>query len=72
MDAEGERQRGLEFRRRWAEHASAYELATMVSGSFDDLSQMLPADSSDQFVAGFGEGVLRVSRGAYALITDPR
>ncbi len=28
----------LALGRRWAEHASAHELATMVSGSFDDLS----------------------------------
>ena len=40
MDAEEDRQRGLELGRRWAEHASAHELATMVSGSFDDLSQI--------------------------------
>jgi hypothetical protein len=36
----------------------------MVSGSFDDLSQMLPADVSDHFVGGFREGVLHVWRGA--------
>jgi len=64
MDAEAERQRGLELGRRWAEHASAHELATMVSGSFDDLSQMLPTDLSDHFVGGFREGVLHVWRGA--------
>jgi hypothetical protein len=64
MDAEAERQRGLELGRRWAEHASAHELATMVSGGFDDLSQMLPADLSDHFVGGFREGVLRVWREA--------
>jgi hypothetical protein len=64
MDAEAERQRGLELGRRWAEHASAHELTTMVSGSFDDLSQILPADTSDHFVGGFREGVLRVWRGA--------
>jgi hypothetical protein len=50
--------------RRWAEHASAHELATMVGGSFDDLSQILPTDVSDQFVGGFPEGALRVWRGA--------
>jgi len=54
----------LELGRRWAEHASAHELTTMVSGSFDDLSQILPADTSDHFVGGFREGVLRVWRGA--------
>jgi hypothetical protein len=43
---------------------SAHELATLVSGSFNDLSQMLPADLSDHFVGGFREGVLRVWRGA--------
>jgi hypothetical protein len=64
MDATADRQRGLESGRRWAEHASAHELAIMVSGSFDDLSQILPADVSDQFVGGFREGVLRVWRGA--------
>jgi len=47
-----------------AEHASAHELATMVNGSFDDLSQILPSDTSDHFVGGFREGVLRVWRGA--------
>jgi hypothetical protein len=36
----------------------------MVSGSFDDLSQILPADVSDQFVGGFREDVLHVWRGA--------
>ena len=64
MAAEAERQRGLELGRRWAEHASAHELATMVSGSFDDLSQMLPADLSDHFAGGFREGLLHVWRGA--------
>ncbi|UFW40065.1 MULTISPECIES: hypothetical protein [unclassified Bradyrhizobium] len=64
MDTEADRQRGSELGRRWAEHASAHELATMVSGSFDDLSEILPADASDQFVGGFREGVLHVWRGA--------
>jgi hypothetical protein len=64
MDAEEDRQRGLDLGRRWAEHASAHELATMVSGSFDDLSQILPADVSDNFVSGFREGVLHVWHGA--------
>jgi hypothetical protein len=64
MDTETDRQRGLELGRRWAEHASAHELATMVSGSFDDLSEILPADAPDQFVDGFREGVLHVWRGA--------
>jgi hypothetical protein len=64
MDATADRQRGLELGRRWAEHASAHELATMVSGSFDELSQILPPDVSDQFVGGFREGVLHVWRGA--------
>ncbi|MET4045825.1 hypothetical protein [Bradyrhizobium sp. RT6a] len=64
MDATADRQRRLELGCRWAEHASAHELATMVSGSFDDLSQILPPDVSDQFVGGFREGVLHVWRGA--------
>ncbi|MBR0746877.1 hypothetical protein JQ582_23380 [Bradyrhizobium japonicum] len=64
MDATADRQRGLELGRRWAEHASAHELAIMVSGSFDDLSEILPPDVSDQFVGGFREGVLHVWRGA--------
>ena len=64
MDAEADRQRGLELGRRWAEHASAHELAIMVSGSFDDLSEILPPDVSDRFVGGFREGVLHVWRGA--------
>lgn len=64
MDGKKERKLGLELGRRWAEHASAHELATMVKGSFDDLSLILPPDVSDQFVGGFREGVLRVWRGA--------
>jgi hypothetical protein len=64
MNAEQDRQRGLELGRRWAEHASAHELTTMVSGSFDDLSEIQPADVSDHFVGGFCEGVLHVWRGA--------
>ena len=64
MDAEEDRQRGLELGRRWAEHASAHELATMVSGSFDELSQILPPDVSDPFVDGFRAGVLHVWRGS--------
>jgi hypothetical protein len=39
-------------------------LRPWVSGSFDDLSQILPADVSDDFVGGFREGVMRVWRGA--------
>src|SRR4051812_36053976 len=61
MEATADRQRGLELGRRWAEHASKHELATMVSGSFDDLSQILPPDMSDQFV-----GRWRLSRGRVA------
>lgn len=64
MEAEQERQRGLDLGRRWAEHASAHELATMVSGSFDDLAKIVPPDVSDHFVGGFREGVLHVWRGA--------
>jgi|EndMetStandDraft_6_1072998.scaffolds.fasta_scaffold119703_1 hypothetical protein len=55
MDTDQERERGLDLGRRWAEH--------VVSGSFDDLSQILPPDSSDQFIAGFREGVLEVWHG---------
>jgi hypothetical protein len=36
----------------------------MVSGSFDDLSQILRPDVSDDFVSGFRERVLHVWRGA--------
>ncbi|HEV2153169.1 hypothetical protein [Bradyrhizobium sp.] len=64
MDIEQERLRGLEMGRRWAEHASAHELATLVAGSFDDIAEILPPDVSDQFVGGFREGVLHVWRGA--------
>ena len=61
MDAE--RERGLEVGRRWAEHASSHELATMVSGSFDDINRILPGDVSDHFVVGFREALLHVWRG---------
>lgn len=61
MDGKKERQRGVELGRRWAEHASAHELATTVSGSFDNLSLILPPDVSDQFVGGFREGVNTVA-----------
>jgi len=64
MKADEERQRGLDLGRRWAGQASAHELATMVSGSFDDLAKVLPPDVSDQFVGGFREGLLHVWRGA--------
>ncbi|KYH01825.1 hypothetical protein [Bradyrhizobium sp. DOA1] len=63
MDADHDRQRGLELGRRWAEHASAHELATMVAGSFDELALILPADASDHFIGGFRQGVLHVWRG---------
>lgn len=59
-----DRQRGMDAGRRWAEHATSHELATMVSGSFDDLSLLLPEDFSDQFVGGFREAVLHFWRGA--------
>jgi hypothetical protein len=64
MDAERERERGLDAGRRWAEHASSHELATFVSGSFDDISRILPPDVSDHFVGGFREALLHVWRGA--------
>ena len=64
VDAEQERQRGLELGRRWAAHVSAHELATMVAGSFDDLSNILPPEVSDHFVGGFRDAVLHVWRGA--------
>ena len=59
-----EHQRGMEAGRRWAGHATSHELAAMVSGSFDDLSLLLPKDLSDQFVGGFRETVLHFWRGA--------
>jgi hypothetical protein len=61
---EQERQRGLEVGRRWAERASAHELASIASASFDDLNEILPPDVSDHFVGGFREAVLHVWRGA--------
>jgi hypothetical protein len=64
MDTEHERRRGLEAGRRWAQAASSHELATLAGGSFDDLSQIMPPDVSDQFVGGFREGILHVWRGA--------
>jgi hypothetical protein len=64
MDAERERERGLDAGRRWAEHASSYEFATFVSGSFDNISRILPLDVSDHFVGGFREALLHVWRGA--------
>ncbi|MBR1122483.1 hypothetical protein JQ628_13230 [Bradyrhizobium lablabi] len=62
MDAE--RKRGLEVGRRWAEHASSHELATLVSGSFDDITRILPRDVSDHFIGGFREALLHFWRGA--------
>jgi hypothetical protein len=52
---EQERQRGLEVGRRWAERASAHDLASIATASFDDLNDLLPPDSSDYFVSGFRE-----------------
>ena len=62
MDAE--RERGFEAGRRWAERASAHELASMVGKSFDEICQSLPPDLSDDFVGGFREAVLHRLRGA--------
>jgi hypothetical protein len=62
MDAE--RERGLEAGRRWAERASSHELASMVSGTFDDISRILPPEVSDHFIGGFREALLHVWRGA--------
>jgi hypothetical protein len=45
-------------------HASSRELTNIVTGLFDDLSALLPANVSDHFVGGFGEAVQRVWRGA--------
>jgi hypothetical protein len=63
MAVDHERQRGLEAGRRWAERASAHELASIATASFDDLSEILPPDASDHFVGGFREAVLHVWRG---------
>jgi hypothetical protein len=62
--AERERQQGLEAGRRWAERASADDLASVATASFDDLNAILPPDVSDHFVGGFREAVLHVWRGA--------
>jgi hypothetical protein len=62
MDEEGERQRGLEAGRLWAEHTSAHDLATLVGGSFDDVARILPPDVSNHFVGGFREALLHVWR----------
>jgi hypothetical protein len=64
MDVEHERQRGLEVGRRWAEHASAHEVACIAAASPDDLNALLPPDVSDHFIGGFREAVLLVWRGA--------
>jgi hypothetical protein len=64
MDAKHERQRGLEVGRRWAESTTSHHLATVATGSFDDVAALLPPDASDQFIGGFCEAVLRVWRGA--------
>lgn len=64
MDAEHERRRGLEAGRDWAHNASAEELMSLVTGSFDELSELLPSNVSDHFVGGFREAVLHVWRGA--------
>ena len=63
MHVEHERQRGLEAGRYWAQHASPHELASIVTGSFDDLIAHLPPQVSDHFVGGFCEAVERVRRG---------
>ncbi|KGT79642.1 hypothetical protein MA20_12445 [Bradyrhizobium japonicum] len=64
MGVDRERQRGLDAGRRWAKVATAHEIATVVSGSFDDVCRIMPPDVSDHFVGGFREGVLHVWRGA--------
>ena len=64
MHMEHERQRGLEAGRYWAQHASSHELTNIVTGSFDDLSALLPPHVSDHFIGGFREAVQRVWRGA--------
>jgi hypothetical protein len=64
MHVEHERQRGLEASRYWAQHASSHELASIATASFDDLNEILPPDVSDDFVGGFREAVLHISRGA--------
>jgi hypothetical protein len=64
MRVDHERQRGLEVGRRWAERASAHELASIATASFDDLGHLLPPDVSDHFVSGFREAVLQIWHGA--------
>jgi hypothetical protein len=63
MHVEHERQRGLVAGRYWAQHASSDELASIVTGSFDDLIARLPPLVSDHFAGGFREAVERVRRG---------
>jgi hypothetical protein len=61
---EQERKQGQEVGRRWAANASAHELASVATASFDELNAILPPDVSDHFVGGFREAVLHVWRGA--------
>ena len=63
MYVDHERQRGLEAGRRWAQHASAHEIASIATASFDDLNGILPPNVSDHFVGGFREAVLHVWQG---------
>jgi hypothetical protein len=64
MQVDQERQRGLEVGRRWAERASAHELASIATASFDDLNDLLPSHVSDHFIGGFREAVLHIWHGA--------
>jgi hypothetical protein len=63
MDAEHDRQRGLDAGRRWAERTTSHKLATVATSSFDDLTAILPPDVSDHYIGGFREAVLHVWRG---------
>src|SRR5262249_52898807 len=62
MHVDHERQRGLEVGRRWAQHASAHELASIATPSLDDLNHLLPPDVSDHFVGGFRDAVQHIWR----------
>lgn len=65
-----ERQRGLEVGRRWTKRASAHELASIATASFDDLNQLLSPDVSDHFIRGFREAILYVWRDAPGSISN--
>jgi hypothetical protein len=70
MDASRDHQRGLEAGFRWAEHAPAHDVATVMSKSFDDLSAVLPREVSHDFVVGFREAVVHVWRNEIGITRD--